>query len=1611
MSTTASNHPNNTLVDAIVQHLCGVVSTARRSNAESFARHFLKRVPDDELRSRGDAGWSALILSMLDFLQVRVNDHANVRVFNPTRDEHGFDSSHTIVQIVFDDMPFLVDSVSMAITGCENLVVSVIHPVFGIERDVGGHVLGISTDPEKIRGKLESIMHIEVERRSEPEEMNALQAGVTRALLDVRACVRDWPAMRDKAVAISNELSDRKIPAGDAMRGEMKEFLLWLADNHFTFLGFREYRVDQQDGEEVLKPVHDSGLGVLRQHETKVRSLKELDQETAKRDGIILTKTNARSTVHRPGYMDYVGVIQFDENGKAIGEQRFIGMYASGAYNRRPWDVPIVRLKYEAVMDASGYKRESHSGRALRHILEAMPRDELFQSTARELESVASQILALQHRQRTRLFVRRDRYGRFYSCLVFLPRDRFSPLIGERIEALAKTAFNGERVDSNILIGDSALARIHLVVRPQLGTQPQMEIAELEQRISNLVRNWTDELRDILVQRLGEEKGLKLANRFGKGLPAGYIETVTPWIAAQDVEHAAQLKSAEDIRITLYRNRKHETGSLRFKLFRLFNPVALSDILPMLENMGLRIISEHPYQIEVHGGNIFVQDFEVESALGEEIDVDAVDAVFNSAFERVQRGEAENDGFNRLILLAGLEWRQVTVLRGYAKYLLQTGVPFSQTSIEQTLVAYPTIAKGLIEFFEAKFDPVRELHNGLARKDQIENAFTALKPLLEMVSSLDQDRILRALIGVIGATLRTNFYQLRDGKTKDYVSFKFDTARVPDLPKPRPYREIFVYSPRVEGVHLRFGPVARGGLRWSDRREDFRTEVLGLVKAQMVKNTVIVPVGAKGGFYVKRPPIGGDRDAQLAEGVACYRTFIHALLDITDNLVEGKVVHPQNVVRHDADDPYLVVAADKGTATFSDIANSVSIEHGFWMGDAFASGGSQGYDHKKMGITAKGGWESVKRHFRAMGRDSQSQDFTCVGVGDMSGDVFGNGMLLSKHIRLFAAFDHRHIFLDPNPDAAKSFIERERMFNLPRSSWDDYDKAQISNGGGIFPRSAKTIAISAEVRAMLELDANTEQMTPNELMTAILKAPVDLLWNGGIGTYVKAQTETHADCGDRANNAIRINGNELRCKLIGEGGNLGMTQKGRVEAAQNGVLLNTDFIDNSAGVDTSDHEVNIKILLNDVVGRNVLNEEQRNQLLAQMTDEVGYLVLRDNYLQNQAISVMERVAFQRLGAKQHFIRVLEANGQLDRVIEFLPSDAEIAERKARGQGFTRPELSVLLSYSKIVLFTQLLESDVPEDPYLSKELIRYFPKPLQEKYPDAMERHRLRREIIATVITNSTVNRMGATFVLRMQEDTGATSAQIAKAYTIAREVLQARDIWNAIEALDGKVNGNAQIDAMLVVWNLLRHLTRWLLNLPGDRLDIAFAVSRYAPGLTELRQNLSKVLAPSDIQAVHAEQARWVKHQFPQELSQQLASLTVLASSFDIVDISIEHKISIERAASVFFAMGESLHLKWLLNKVEVLPVDGRWHAHARGSARDELFSQQRALVDQVLSTAGKASAEQAVNNWLGRDDSSLRFTLSMLNDMRQHVEMDYPTLSVAVRRLAQLVQAGTRN
>ena len=1632
------------LLEPIFAAIRKLAGKAGQADANAFASAFYRRLTEEELPSHDAQGWAALAHDLLGFAARRKRGTALVRLFNPAKATHGWESPHTVLQIVNDDMPFLVDSVSMALADMGIGVHVLGHPIIQIGRDRAGRLTGVG------EGDAESVMHLEIDRQT-AEDMARIEARLREVLADVRAIVADWDAMRERMRVVAADLGDAPLPVSDEERAEARAFLDWAADDHFTFFGYREYALRRKGREELLVPVEGSGLGLLRGGEGQGRPLKSLAAHNLSNgegiEPLVLTKTNARSSVHRPGYMDYIGVLGFDGQGRAVSERRFLGLYTSGAYNRRPWDIPLVRQRYERVMAESGLKPTGHSGKALKHILETLPRDELFQSSAEELYRLGTGVLGLQERVRSKLFLRRDRYGRFYSVLVYIPRERFNTEVRHRVEAMLRRVLHADHVDANVLIGDSPLAQVHLIVRPRAGEAFEVDQAQLERELAAIVRNWQDDLRDALVARHGEQPGLELAARYGRALPAGYIEDATPAIAATDVERLAALRGANDLQLSLQQSPQAVPGegALRLKLYRNGSDIALSDALPMMENLGLRVVTEHPYRLEVDGGQLYIQDFEVEANITAAA-ADRVGDAFAEAFTRTWRGDAENDGFNRLVLGASLDWRQVALLRGYAKYLQQVGVPFSQSYVEETFANNPLIARMLVELFEARFDPAAakpgkadgkraaealalqlqamtggdpatlallqpaidaRLSPRAARYDAVRQV---LKSLLDGVSSLDEDRILRSYMDVIDATLRTSFYQrTADAGYKETIAFKFDPARVPDLPKPRPYREIFVYGPRVEGTHLRFGPVARGGLRWSDRREDFRTEVLGLVKAQMVKNTVIVPVGSKGGFIVKRPPAGGDRDALFAEGVACYRLFISGMLDITDNIVEGRIVPPAEVVRHDQDDPYLVVAADKGTATFSDTANGIAREYGFWLDDAFASGGSVGYDHKGMGITARGAWESVKRHFRALGHDSQAQDFTSVGIGDMSGDVFGNGMLLSRHIRLVAAFDHRHIFIDPDPDAERSYLERERMFRIPRSSWADYDARLISRGGGVYPRSLKSIDISPQACQALGLPEGTTSIAPNALLSAILKAPVDLLWNGGIGTYVKGSAEQHSDVGDRANNAIRVDGRDLRCKVVGEGGNLGFTQLGRIEAARNGVLLNTDFIDNSAGVDTSDHEVNLKILLDRVVKDGDLTEKQRNHLLADMTDEVAGLVLRDNYEQNLALANAVEHAPSLLHVHEAWMRKLKADGVLNRELEALPSSKEVQRRLDNREGLTAPELSVLMSWTKIVLADELLESEIAEDHYFDQDLRAYFPAAVRDGFPEQVHDHPLRREIIVTQVVNDLVNGAGMTFWPRLAGETGASAVELTRANFVAREIFGSLPLREELKSFDNRLDAAVQTRMRLEMRTLVERASRWLVNNRRPPLDSQGTVDLFTEPVQRVMAELPDLMSGREQAAYVDRRDRLASAGVPEDLASRVAVLPPAYMLLNIVEIARREDLDPTEVARVHFALGERLGLPGLVQRILALPRNDRWQTMARAALRDDLHSVHAQLTAQVLAATDRDDAAPArVVAWEAANDVVVPRASGTLAEICADEQADLARLSVGLRVVRGLLATG---
>ncbi|HEU5134716.1 MAG TPA: NAD-glutamate dehydrogenase [Steroidobacteraceae bacterium] len=1609
------------LIEKIVTHALKGLPRARHALAREFLGGFFRGVAEEDLRAHRPADLAAAALAHLEFGRRRTGDEARVDIAPPLNVDAPTASHRALLRVVTPDMPFLVDSIGIVFSQMNIAVHLIVHPVLAVRRDARGTLKAVGVDRQD--AKLESWQMMEIDRPRDAAAARELEQRVRAALEDVRRAVTDFRAMLERIRAVANELERAPLPVPRSHASEARALLAWMHDGHFVFLGYRHYQLRRGRSRDALVRDSASGLGILREPASTRKGSYEppppivltghLRQQARAPELLLLTKANTPSTVHRGSYLDYVGVKTFDASGQVSGEHRFLGLWTSSAYHKPPAEIPLLRRKLEAVIAHFGLPAQSHDAKSVVNVIETFPRDELFQTPLSELIASVRGIVNLYERRRVRLFVRRDSFERFYSCLVYVPRDRYNTEVRERIERIVRQRFGGTHVETQVQISDSMLARLHMLVRTQQGARPVENIQAIEAEIAVAAMTWEDRLQQALISRGVERSAVELAARYAKSFPPAYRADVEPAQALDDIADLEALAADPTKPQINLRTRTNgdasdkRGGRLSLRILQLSEPISISDILPMLENFGLRVLAERPYQVTTAENTVWIQDFELEAHDLRRADIAALEPLFKEAFLAAWRGDIENDGFNRLLLCASLSARDIVVVRAYCRYLLQTGIPFSQAYMERVLVAQAPITSALVRLFQTQF-----ALNNRARESAAERTAKGILRALDKVASLDEDRILRSYLNVIRATLRTNYFQTMDGtangKPKSWVSFKLDPHAIPDLPLPRPKFEIFVYSPRVEGVHMRMGYVARGGLRWSDRREDFRTEVLGLMKAQHVKNTVIVPVGAKGGFYPKRLPAGGTREDIQKEVVASYQTFIRGLLDVTDNFVNGKIAVRPGIVRRDGDDAYLVVAADKGTATFSDIANAISIEYGHWLGDAFASGGSAGYDHKGMGITARGAWECVKRHFRELGVDIQSQEFSCAGVGDMSGDVFGNGMLLSKQTRLVAAFDHRHIFLDPNPEAAAGFRERERLFKLPRSSWDDYSRKLISRGGGVWPRSAKSIPLTAEAQKLLDL--TLPAATPVEVMRAILRMRVDLLWNGGIGTYVKATDESHAEVRDRANDAIRADGREIRARVVGEGGNLGCTQRGRVEYSQSGGSdksggrINTDFIDNSAGVNTSDVEVNIKILLSEVQRRGRLTVAARNKLLASMTHEVASLVLRNNYLQTQALSVLEQRAPERLAEYQSLIRELERNGNLDRAIEFLPADDEFLERRKQRLGLTRPELAVVLAYSKIWLSNHLLDSDLPDDPYFASEVQRYFPAPMRKRYSREITRHRLRREIVATATTNSLVNRMGPVFVARAQEETEADPAAISRAYTIAREIFSMRSIWADIESLDNQVAAEVQYGMFFRTSRLLRHTSYWLLREKAGDLHIDNAVRELRAGVEQLTDCIDAVIGGEARTQRDATFAGFVAGGVPDKLARRVARLSMLEPALDIVALARAEHMPVADVARAYFELGVLLGLDWLHGEIDRLVVDGSWQATARSGLRDAAMRAHRDLAHQVLNTRGPKRAGERVASWSAQRAEALASWQRTLTEMRAVGSTDFATLTVGVEAVRGL-------
>ncbi|MDR3425384.1 MAG: NAD-glutamate dehydrogenase [Alphaproteobacteria bacterium] len=1537
---------------------------------------------------------ASIAASVWSLAQTRRPNEFKLRVFNPSQEKDGWASGHTAIEIVHEDMPFLVDSVTGVLQNRGFSVHMVFHPVLNIRRDAQHKAMGITLAGAP-GSSFESFMHIEIDRGDDAAQLKEIEAELRATLSDVKASVKDWPAMRLRMQEAAEKLA---LPNGKSAEGddieEVRAFLHWLADDNFTFLGYREIAFSQQDkAAPAVTIMKGCGLGVLRDDAVRMfGGLRDAGKNNAPmmrkylrwNHPLFVTKTHATACVHRIVPMDAVFVRQFDEKGRMTGEKLFVGLFTAKNYAQTPHEIPVVRRKIANVVARMNFAPRSHNGRNLAHILATYPHDELFQIPEEELYANTLGILQLQERARVALFVRRDPFDHCATFLVYVPRDRYDSTLREKIKVFLEDAYQGALLAWHVRIDESRLARAFVTLRLN-PTSPYPDPVKLEADLREMCRTWPDRLRDRMIAAYGEGEALALLRRYGKAFPKAYCEAMTPDCAVQDVRNLERARAAGRLIVDFD---KMGDDRLCLKMLQPDRPLLLSESLPLIENMGLKIdYMGGPYEIKGNDGlaPVYIHKFVGKPALAAHADFDRVKPAFEDALTKVWSGEVENDAFNALTLRAGLGWREIVVLRAFARYLRQLRIPYSHEMMAEALVQHPQVAQQIVALFFTRHDP--DLNgNRAAKQSAIESA---LAEALSHIDVLEEDRIIRRYLNLVQASVRTNYFQTdAKGAFKPYLSIKFDSRAVDFMPLPRPLYEIFVYSPRVEAIHLRGGKVSRGGIRWSDRRDDFRAEVLGLMKAQMVKNSVIVPVGSKGGFIVKHPPTGGDKIQ--AEGIACYTLMMRGMFDVTDNIKNGKIVPPARVVRHDGDDPYLVIGADKGTATFSDIANGIARDYGFWLDDAFASGGSAGYDHKGMGITARGAWEAIKRHFREMGKDIQKQDFTCVGVGDMSGDVFGNGMLLSPCTRLIGAFDHRHIFCDPAPDAAKSFTERKRMFALQRSSWNDYDRKLISKGGGVFSRAEKTIKITAEMKKAYGIASDT--LPPTDLIQAMLKADIDLLYFGGIGTYVKASDETQDEAGDRANEALRVNGADLRAKVVGEGANLGMTQRGRIEYAQAGGRLNTDAIDNSAGVDTSDHEVNIKVLLRRAIDRKMLSFAARDKLLASMTDDVARLVLRDNYLQTQILSLTESRSPDLLQAHLRCMQILEKSGLLNRKVEYLPDDAEIAERQRHGKGLTRPEMAVLLPYAKLWLYEKILDSALPDDPALKRDVENYFPEALQKAYAKDIAQHQLRREIAATVAVNDIINRAGFRIIQTMAESHDPES--VVRAYLLTRDAFSLTEIWDGIEALDNKVPAAAQTRMLIAVHTALMQAIEGMLANPKALADLANGIAAGRKGLAQLGDRLSRD------PATHSAEKEWQNAGAPQDLAQRLALLPTLVGAFDLIGLAAKNKMRVGDLAALFFGLEARLEIGWL-KRLPPLSAQTSWQREAAQRALAELSAHHHRLTAQMASRKGKA---QGVAVWAAQNAPSLERYDALLSEGRAAGTVDLAMLMLVNERLRSL-------
>jgi glutamate dehydrogenase len=1563
---------------------------------------FFNHIDNADIARHSNEDLQGLMTTLYRGIQNKPNEKAII--FNPNVEEHGWQSPHTIILLHHSNIHYLIDSIRNMLTRQKIKIHNLFHAYLSVERLTSGSIKSLASDSTSIN---EMLLYIEIDHHSNTDKIKDMRSLINQTIDDTHAVAQDYLAMSGIVTAIADRFDSPPKQTSVESLKECKAFLHWMNDGHFTFLAYDEYAVDK----EGIKPIKNTELGLFRQYgQPKAQRFEKMTQdqlEVAKtHEPIIFAKSGHISSVHRSSYSDYIVIKKFDKEGNIIGGHRFMGLYKHTVYSNSAHDIPVVRQKIQCILDASTIAADTYDYVELSHILNTFPKDELFLASNDYLLNAGRSVLFMREREKIKLFLRENIDNKFITAIIYIPKNILTSKLQEQIYTVLTDYIDSESSTSSHYLSESSLARCRFVFRLNTSSEKPLDATEIEGKIIELARDWNEDLQSALNDSVGEERGVSLYQKYKNAFPISYIEENNPRIAVADIDRIQKLSKGDDtLTLSFYRSITPKENPLKIKIYHEGSQLSLSDMIPVLENFGLRVLEELPYKIEQEKETCWIHTFTVDFPFNTNIDPSEHKENLSDAFTAIWQKKSDDDNFNELILKAGATWRQVSMLRAYSRYMKQIKMGFSQRYTATSLINHTSIAKKLIALFDCRFNPNKNRSEKTALRivEQLEGLF-------DQVESLSEDKILRQYIELIQSTLRTNFFQKGANKNlfKEYLSFKLNPSLIKNIPLPRPLFEIFVYSPRIEGVHLRGGKVARGGLRWSDRSEDFRTEVLGLVKAQQVKNAVIVPVGAKGGFIAKQLPSPSDRNAFLAEGIACYKLFIRGLLDLTDNLNGNEVIPPKDLVRYDDDDTYLVVAADKGTATFSDIANEISAEYHHWLGDAFASGGSNGYDHKKMGITARGAWVSVQRHFREKGINIQEQPFTVIGIGDMSGDVFGNGMLLSDKIQLVSGFNHLHIFVDPNPDTDTSFAERKRLFDLPRSSWLDYNQALISKGGAIFNRSAKSISLTPQIQTLV--GTTKKIITPSELISLLLKASVDMLWNGGIGTYVKASTEQHIDVGDKANDILRVDAKDLQCKVIGEGGNLGITQQARIEYGLSGGSVFTDFIDNAAGVDCSDHEVNIKILLDKQIANGELTEKQRNRHLESMTEDVAELVLHNNYQQTQAISLSYIETHRRTEEYRRVIHYLESTGKLNRELEFLPSDETLSERKNRQEGLTQAELSILISYVKADMKEALIHADLGDDKHLSLPIESAFPAVLTKKFEDAVINHPLKKEIIATQIANDIFNHMSISYLDRMQQSTGVTHADIAKAYIATKEIFALDSIWLAIESLDYKVDSELQYHMMLRVSRLIRRASRWLIKNHRTQLNASTLIDLYGSHIQDLERKL-----PSLLPEALREQWKVAKDELlvmgaPESLAETLSSCEYLYDFLGIIAVSNSLDKDITIVASSFFTLAERLELDAFSEHLEKkMPTTTHWQSLARESLRDDLEWQQRQLTQNMLGSIAcdALNIQEKANEWLAQQDVLTARWKHMITELNNHNDGDISMLSIAIRELSDLSQA----